>query len=429
MSPRSLVFSSDQETARALAQVLRELELEVEHCVEIFAAVERLTSYSHEVIVADWDDGLESSFLLKTSRELTANSDACTVAVVRDSESAATARQLGVDVVLTKPIIPDAAKYSLLTSDNFLQHMRVWLPQVLASQKHHTTSPPSGASTNLQNQDVSGYSRTDPSSSVETLFQNVLEEAHRYHYRSHHRRQSLLVITALSMTFLSVGYVFSQPVRAAGVTTSVARMYEKALETTQKWLSPNAMYSLSAEIAQNTAPTATRDPLASKVHVFEVHDPARSSPSPQVVASPTISSEPEQSASTPVLAHEQIPDSLKQPWGDEIYRGTSLKTPVNLSGPLQPVVVPEEIARQLLVDKVPPSYPEQARKAGLQGPVVLQAWIGKDGTIEDLKLVRGYMVLGQAAYNAVRRWKFKPYFLNGQAVEAQTFLTINFRLP
>jgi protein TonB len=92
-------------------------------------------------------------------------------------------------------------------------------------------------------------------------------------------------------------------------------------------------------------------------------------------------------------------------------------------------MVPEEIARRLLLEKVLPSYPDQARKAGLQGPVVLQAWIAKDGSIEDLKLVRGYLVLGQAAYTAVRRWKFKPYFQNGQAVEAQTFLTIDFRLP
>jgi protein TonB len=92
-------------------------------------------------------------------------------------------------------------------------------------------------------------------------------------------------------------------------------------------------------------------------------------------------------------------------------------------------MVPEEIARQLLLDRILPAYPDQARKAGIQGPVVLEAWIGKDGTIEDLKIVRGYMILGQAAYNAVRRWKFKPYFLNGQAVEAQTFLTVDFRLP
>jgi protein TonB len=76
-----------------------------------------------------------------------------------------------------------------------------------------------------------------------------------------------------------------------------------------------------------------------------------------------------------------------------------------------------------------PSYPEQAVKAGLQGPVTLQAWIGRDGTIQDLKLVRGSFLLGQAAYRAVKQWRYQPYLINGRAVEAETFVTVDFRLP
>jgi periplasmic protein TonB len=82
-----------------------------------------------------------------------------------------------------------------------------------------------------------------------------------------------------------------------------------------------------------------------------------------------------------------------------------------------------------LLQKVPPNYPEQALKAGLQGPVVLQAWIARDGTIRELKLIRGSFLLGQAAYKAVRQWRYQPYLLNGRAVEAQTYVTIDFRLP
>jgi protein TonB len=78
---------------------------------------------------------------------------------------------------------------------------------------------------------------------------------------------------------------------------------------------------------------------------------------------------------------------------------------------------------------VTPSYPEQALKAGLQGAVVLQAWIGKDGNIRDLKLMDGSFLLGQAAVKAVKQWRYKPYVRNGVAVEAQTYVTVNFRLP
>jgi len=65
----------------------------------------------------------------------------------------------------------------------------------------------------------------------------------------------------------------------------------------------------------------------------------------------------------------------------------------------------------------------------LQGPVVLQAWIARDGTIQDLKLIQGSFVLGQAAYRAVKQWRYQPYLVNGRAVEAQTFVTVDFKLP
>jgi periplasmic protein TonB len=97
-----------------------------------------------------------------------------------------------------------------------------------------------------------------------------------------------------------------------------------------------------------------------------------------------------------------------------------------LLGALEPVLIPEEVSRKLLLQKIQPNYPEQALRAGLQGPVVLQAWIGRDGKIRDLKLVRGYMVLGRAAFDAVRQWRFQPYYRNGHPMETETYITVNF---
>ena len=65
----------------------------------------------------------------------------------------------------------------------------------------------------------------------------------------------------------------------------------------------------------------------------------------------------------------------------------------------------------------------------LRGPVVLQATIGRDGTVEDLKIVRGSFVLSKAAIAAVKQWRFQPYTVNGRAAQTQTFLTINFSAP
>ncbi len=68
----------------------------------------------------------------------------------------------------------------------------------------------------------------------------------------------------------------------------------------------------------------------------------------------------------------------------------------------------------------------EALRAGLQGPVVFQALVGRDGSIQDLKLVNGYFALGLAAVDAVKQWRFRPYRLNGEIVEMETYLTVNF---
>jgi protein TonB len=95
----------------------------------------------------------------------------------------------------------------------------------------------------------------------------------------------------------------------------------------------------------------------------------------------------------------------------------------------EPVAVSEEAARALLVHTVDPVYPPEGLAQKLHGAVVLQAQIGRDGSVEDLKIVRGYFILGRAAIAAVKQWRFQPYSLNGHAAATQTTITINFSFP
>ena len=81
-----------------------------------------------------------------------------------------------------------------------------------------------------------------------------------------------------------------------------------------------------------------------------------------------------------------------------------------------------------LIKKVPPKYPKQARKKHIEGTVVLRATITKDGNIGDLQLVSGHPMLAQAALDAVKKWKYRPYLKNGQAVDVETEITVNFQL-
>ena len=94
----------------------------------------------------------------------------------------------------------------------------------------------------------------------------------------------------------------------------------------------------------------------------------------------------------------------------------------------QRVRVSQGVSQGLLIRKIQPNYPPLARQARIQGSVLLQAQISKDGSIQNLRLISGHPMLAPAAIEAVKQWKYKPYMLNGEPVEVETQITVNFTL-
>ena len=81
-----------------------------------------------------------------------------------------------------------------------------------------------------------------------------------------------------------------------------------------------------------------------------------------------------------------------------------------------------------LLTKVLPEYPAEAKKARIQGTVVLSALIGKDGNIQSLRVLSGPNQLQQSSLDAVRQWTYKPYLLNGDPIEVKTTVNVVFSL-
>jgi protein TonB len=81
-----------------------------------------------------------------------------------------------------------------------------------------------------------------------------------------------------------------------------------------------------------------------------------------------------------------------------------------------------------LIHKVLPIYPPLARSARIQGDVVLQAVISRQGAIENLRVLAGHPMLVPAAIEAVRQWRYRPYVLNSEPVEVETQVTVKFSL-
>jgi protein TonB len=111
---------------------------------------------------------------------------------------------------------------------------------------------------------------------------------------------------------------------------------------------------------------------------------------------------------------------------------------INDAGTRQPTVVRAKAPSSLgvssgvmagyLLTKTMPQYPAIPKAAHIQGTVVLQATISKSGSIENLKVIGGPPTLQQAAMDAVRSWRYKPYLLNGEPVEVETTINVVFNL-
>jgi TonB family protein len=465
MSLRSLLFSSDQETLHLVSQALRDLGLEVESCPEIFSAIEKLTTKLFDLVVADLDDGAEAAFLLKTCQELNSTRSALSVAIAGVGVSAA---QPGVGLVLNKPLIQEKIKWSLSHCDQLAARLSkstkaevlpvqstpkkaLTLPKKTIAfrkepiQPQPVLDPPVRQANTFANPDLelerglvplaeSANNKFRGDSHVASMTAHAkspgfLEEQNPSHVRASHASRNgsfVRVYRPLIMgaAMLGLAYVGVQPARSAALVSSVALIYTKAVENTQSWLQAKNTDDVIEE-AQLEVPTRRQRSTRSRVEVIHLEPIA-----PAITTSPLPEEE-----NTPADGSESaIPSSLRSSFQaaseDNAPAAVEAKlAPASIMSGMQPVLVSEELSRSMVVDKVQPDYPKQALSSGLQGPVVLQALIGKDGKVTELKLVRGYMALGKAASDAVKLWHFRPYVLNGHAVDAQIYITVDFKPP
>ena len=136
--------------------------------------------------------------------------------------------------------------------------------------------------------------------------------------------------------------------------------------------------------------------------------PQTEQPAPPALALNIANSDPEQKALSSIV--------------------TSAPASVPPAAP-QVLNISQGVTQGMVIKKVQPVYPAQALTMRVQGAVQLQATIGKDGSITHVKTISGDGMLSRAAMDAVRQWKYKPYYLNDEPVEIQTQITVVFKLP
>jgi TonB family protein len=106
---------------------------------------------------------------------------------------------------------------------------------------------------------------------------------------------------------------------------------------------------------------------------------------------------------------------------------SGLKTSEAASAEKPQAQVPAEVMEKLLVHRVEPVYPADARKANLQGIIALDIVVGRDGSVASMHALNGPDVLAQAAMDALRWWKFEPYRVNGEPAAVETTVAVEFK--
>jgi TonB family protein len=215
-----------------------------------------------------------------------------------------------------------------------------------------------------------------------------------------------------------------------------------ASETIQK----AAVAAMPAKSAQPTRAVVAKNHVAPKISAKSVV----SEPSHQVAAAPILANPSVAKQDTPLVATTRTalpPLDVEVIAGDthhSVHPGSSVSkaeipsdsnrvSPVTTSAVsltsnaaqherLSSGTFPE------LHQTVEATYPLLGQNMKVQGSVVLQALVGVDGTIEDLRVLSGPAILTAAAQQAVRQWRFKPYLQNGQAVETKARITVNFSI-
>jgi periplasmic protein TonB len=226
------------------------------------------------------------------------------------------------------------------------------------------------------------------------------------------RSRMLLALVLLSLALVVV-LVNDRQFWFGDVPTSVAE------ETTPEWV-PGSVRPAPV------APAAPIAPAKATKHIA----PAKSSAAPAIVNQPAVAAT---RTAIPPLEVEVVagathgtvhlgsnPEKVEMPLGSKFGSTATARGPATVAA--------ERVTLAKATAGPEPAYPSLSRQMKVQGSVLLQAFISADGMIEDLRVLSGPAILASAAREAARQWQFKPYLQNGQPVETQAKITVNFTI-
>jgi TonB family protein len=449
MALRALLFSKNPETNKVLTEACRGAGIRLEVCEDVFSAIEKGTKQPFSCVVADWFEQPEAGFLLKRARESSFNGNTVAIAIVDTEPTAAEMRDHRLNFLIYRPVSVVEAQDVFAKASETMESVSA-APEVRLSERKesavHSVEPHEEGASEAPAQSATiyhGENTGEEGTSADDEF-DTLES------RASHLAFPLQKVCAAVLIFGTVFALWA----ARDTIVYLARTPENKIEIFKQSIA--SLFYMNQDATpvgaavtdaqqdayfSRSATSATSQPklgvVSTEAEVSESHFQSRG---PFDFPLPTpVYEHPEPPPVQPVRA--KIPDSLRgsAPITPPVVVTVNPAQMMPVSSPAvppvatqqfsEPVSVSEEAERALLIRNVPAAYPQEALAQKLHGLVMLQATIGRDGTVEDLKIVRGNFILCKAAIAAVKQWRFQPYTVSGHAAQVQTYITINFSSP
>jgi TonB family protein len=465
MAFRALLFSKSPETNAAMTTACESTGIRAEVCSDIFTAIDKGKTRPFSCVIADWAEQPEASFLLKRARESALNRATVAVVIVDHEPTAAEMRDHKLDFLIYRPISAAEADAVLLKASEQMQPSGTEDPADDPVESSHAADA-SNASTSVNSSDSDATQQphhTESSNSAEAPAAETAADEGETAYsedeapRSRAHAPQLNVVCAVALVLVAafflwrsrgtIDYLSHTPEgRVRVLRESVAALFYLNQTGAIPVTSAGADAQQDAYFSRNSAPP---DAQAGSVKIGVVATESTlaeaRAPLPKAADFPLPVPVLDQHEAPPIkVERAAIPESMRNspPIAPPVVVTVSPAQMMPVSAPQsqaliqqstqqssEPITLSEEAARALLVHAVDPVYPADGAAQKLHGAVVLQTVIGRDGSVQDVKIVRGYFVLGRAAIAAVKQWRFQPYTINGHAASTQTTLTINFSSP
>ncbi len=261
------------------------------------------------------------------------------------------------------------------------------------------------------------------------------------------KTKALIIIAAVVLLASSAGYLSWKNMNGSKASASTANAPAASTPMTSAPSPEAAVPHASAPAPQPEASDINLSSAPSATHASTTPSTTSTKPGTKPSAGLTESSEPEPEVTqrlivkndTRHVAPQSVQDvePVQAPSAIGLETTADTKALANISSAgvktdkpvAQLLRVSQGVMEGLVLKRVQPRYPSQALQMRIQGSVQLQATISKTGDIQNLKVVNGDGVLARAALEAVRQWKYKPYYLNGDPVQIETQILVNFKLP